>query len=129
MLQGDDPLPGPGSKEGEGYDWVLIEELREVNKTDVQSVALRVRPAANPFGNQQHIAHFYDDSSTSTFIVTRQKAKVIAWIIDRNTLPNDDTKSLTDKIRHSIVGIAAINSFSKIQWQNLANGLVSKNDD
>lgn len=121
-------VPGPGSKEGEGYDWVLIEELKEVNEDDVQSIAFRVRPAANPSGNQEHIAHFYDDSATSNFIVTREKTKVIAYIIDRNAVPNDDNESLTDKVRHTVVGMAAINSFSKIQWQKLAKGLVSKNN-
>lgn len=30
-------IPGPGSKAGEGYDWVVIEELKEVAKNDVQS--------------------------------------------------------------------------------------------
>lgn len=122
-------IPGPGSKEGEGYDWVLIEELKEMNEADVQSIAFRVRPAGNPSGNKEHIAHFYDSSATSTFIVTREKTKVIAYIIDRNTLPNDDTESLTDKLRHTVVGMAAIGSFSKIQWQNLANGLVLQKND
>lgn len=117
-------IPGPGSKEGEGYDWVFIEELKEVNEEDMQSIAFRVRPAANPSGNKEHIAHFYDDSSTSSFIVTREKTKLIACIIDRNTMPNDDTESLTDKLRHTIVGMTAINSFSKVQWKHLAKGLV-----
>jgi hypothetical protein len=31
---------------------------------------------------------------------------------------------LTDKIRDTTIGISAIAGFSKIQWQNLANGLV-----
>ena len=119
-------VPGPGSKEGEGYDWVLIEELKEINEEDLQSIAFRVRPSANPSGNQEHVAHFYDDSATSCFIVTRNKASVSSYIIDSNVTPNDDTKSLTDKIRHTFIGMIAINSFSKFQWQQLAQGLVKQ---
>ncbi len=119
-------IPGPGSKEGDGYDWVMIEELKEVSGGDIQSIGFCVRPAANPSGDKKHIAHFYDDSATSNFIVTREGTKVTASIIDRNTKPNDDTESMMDDIRHTVVGLSAIASFSKIQWQSLANGLVER---
>jgi len=119
-------IPGPGSKEGDGYDWVLIEELREVAFENIQSIGFRVRPADNPKKDSEHTAHFYDKSSTSNFIVTRESHVVTASIIDRNLQPNDDTESVTDKIRHTVAGMAAISAFSKIQWQNLAEGLVKK---
>ncbi len=121
-------IPGPGSKEGEGYDWVRIEELKEVNEEDMQSIGIRARPSNNPLHDESNVAHFYDDSATSNFIITREGNKVSALIIDRNVKPNDDTESLTDKIRHTTVGMAAISSFSKIQWQKLAKGFVSVND-
>lgn len=120
-------IPGPGSKEGDGYDWVMVEELKEVNENEIQSIGFRVRPAANPSGDKEHIAHFYDESATSSFIIIREREKVIAYIVDRNLKPNDDTHSITDKIRHTAVGMSAIGGFSKIQWQNLANGLVGLN--
>lgn len=117
-------IPGPGSKEGDGYDWVTVEELNEVNENEIQSLGFRVRPTTNPAGDKKHIAHFYDESSTSCFIIILDGKKVTAYIIDNNLKPNDDTHSLTDKMRHTAVGMSAIASFSKIQWQNLANGLV-----
>jgi hypothetical protein len=117
-------IPGPGSKEGEGFDWVHVEDLKEVTGDAVQSIGFRVRPTANPLNKSDHIAHFYDDIATSSFIVTKEESKVIATIIDRNLKPNDDTESLSDKLRHTVVGRTAINSFSKIQWKNLAKGLV-----
>lgn len=86
----------------------------------------RVRPVANPLGDKKSIAHFYDDSATSNFIITREGKKITASIIDKNLVPNDDTQSLTDKIRDTAVGMSAIAGFSKIQWQNLANGLVER---
>ena len=109
-------IPGPGSSEGDGYDWVGVEEIKEVIEKDVQSVALRVRPVSNPFGEKKEIAHFYSDEATSSFIITRQGKKLTAWIIDRNIKPNDDAGSLTDKIRDIVVGVGAMGLFSKIQW-------------
>ncbi len=119
-------IPGPGSKEGHGYDWVLVEELNEINENEIQSIGFRVRPAANPAGDREHIAHFYDQSATSCFIIIREGKELISYIIDNNTKANDDTQSITDKIRHTVVGMTAIGSFSKIQWQNLANGLLTQ---
>ncbi len=121
-------IPGPGSKAGDGYDWVMAEELKEVSDSNIQSIGFRVRPIANPLGDKKSIAHFYDDSATSNFIVTREGKKVTTRIIDRNIKPNDDTQSLTDKIRDTAIGISAIAGFSKIQWQNLANGLVKSEE-
>lgn len=117
-------IPGPGSKAGDGYDWVMVEELKELNEGDLQCVGFRVRPASNPSGDQQSIAHFYNDTSTSNFIITRDANKVTTDIIDRNIKPNDDNASLVDKIRDTAVGMSAIASFSKLQWQGLADGLV-----
>ncbi len=119
-------IPGPGSKEGHGYDWVYIEELKEVADENIQSIGFRVRPTAHTFSDGKNIAHFYDDSATSNFIVTREHTKVSAAILDRNVKPNDDTESVTDKIRHFAVGVGAIAAFSKVQWKNLAEGLVKQ---
>lgn len=121
-------IPGPGSKEGDGYDWVGVEDLREINSGDMESIGFRVRPSKNPHGIKNEAAHFYTREATSSFIVTREKLKVSAWIVDRNIEPNDHVESLIDKIRDTSVGIAAIGMFSKIQWQNLAKGLVAKPD-
>lgn len=120
-------IPGPGSKEGDGFDWVLVEELKEVSENEIQSIGFRVRPAANPLGLNEHVAHFYHQAATSCFIIIREEKKVISYIVDSNLSPNDDTQSITDKIRHTAVGMSAIGSFSKIQWQKLANGLVELN--
>lgn len=117
-------IPGPGSKEGHGYDWVLVEELKEINKEVLQSVGFRVRPNENPFGEKNETAHFYSKEATSSFIITRENSKIISWIIDRNLHPNTESGSLADKVRDVAVGISAIAGFSKVQWQRLADGLI-----
>ena len=117
-------IPGPGSKEGDGFDWVFVEELKKIDHPPVQSVGFRVRPTENPLGQKNETAHFYSKEATSSFIIIREKTKVIAWIIDRNLRPNTDQESLADKIRDVAVGMSAIAGFSKMQWQGLADGLI-----
>ena len=92
-------IPGPGSKEGDGYDWVCVEELKEVAIDDNQSIGFRVRPGKNPYGEKNETAHFYSHEATSNFIVTRENSKVSAWVVDRNIKPNDHAESLTDKMQ------------------------------
>ena len=121
-------IPGPGNKEGDGYDWVLVEELKEINKASLQSVGFRVRPNENPFSKKNETAHFYSKETTSTFIVTRENATVFSWIVDRNLLPNTESGSVVDKVRDVVVGAGGIAGFSKLQWQGLADGLIEQND-
>ena len=117
-------IPGPGSSTGEGYDWVAVEELKEVETDEIQSIAFRVRPTINPKGTSNNIAHFYDQEATSTFMVTRNEHTVYTTIADRNIKPNTDTDSIVDTIRNMPVAIGAIGLLSKVQWQSLAEGLL-----
>ena len=120
-------IPGPGSEAGQGYDWVQVEDLKEVSQQDVDSVGLRVRPSTNPLSKDESIAHFYSEDSTSTFIVTRENNKITATIYDRNTKPNTDSETIMDKVRHVAAGLGAILGGSKLQWKGLAKGLVNPN--
>jgi len=122
-------IPGPGSSAGDGYDWVYVEAFKElVLENNIQSIGFRVRPTKNPTNKEEGIAHFYDEDATSTFMVTRDGASVYVYIIDRNLKPNKDAASLIDKIRDTSAGIGAIGLFSKIQWQNLADGILKKTE-
>ncbi len=117
-------IPGPGNKEGDGYDWVIVEEMKEVEKQFLQSAGFRVRPTENPFGKKKETAHFYSDETTSSFIIIRENIRVVVWIVDRNMLPNTGSESLVDKVRDVIVGVSGIAGFSKVQWQGLADGIL-----
>lgn len=119
-------IPGPGSTEGSGYDWVMVEALNEINDAENESIGFTVRPCKNPFGNKNEIAHFYADKATSNFIVIREGKNVIAWVVDHNLAPNDHAESLVDKLRDTAVGIGAITLFSKIQWQGLVDGIIKR---
>ena len=119
-------IPGPGSKAGDGYDWVFVEELIEKNEQGIQSIGFRVRPSENPLGNPDETAHFYSPESTSSFILTREETQVYTWIVDRNIKSNQNAASITDKVRDSAIGAGALGIFSKIQWQGLADGLLKQ---
>lgn len=119
-------IPGPGSKSGEGFDWVQVEEIENDATPDGERFGFRVRPTDNPLNAERDVAHFYSDESTSSFLVERRGNKVIASIHDRNTKPNTEAKRPADKVRDVVVGTAGVVSFSKIQWKNLTDGLLKK---
>lgn len=118
-------IPGPGTKAGEGFDWVTVENVETHISEGEESIAVTVRPAANPTSSDPSTAHFYSDESTSTFIVSRKNTIVTALVADRNIKPNPSAKALTDQIRNAIVGTAGMFSFSKVQWKSLTDGLLN----
>lgn len=117
-------IPGPGNSEAGGYDWVRIEEIKEVASGEVQSLAMRVRPVAAPLSGEKEPSHFYDSASTSTFSVTREHNRVTAAVYDRNIGPNTEADSLLDKVRNAVVGFFAEKALSKLQWQSLTDGFM-----
>jgi hypothetical protein len=119
-------IPGPGSKSGEGYDWVQIEVVEEEHESQADCQIIRVRPATNPTNDRPDVAHFFSEEATSSFVVKREGKTVTAGVYGRNEKPNTDAESITDKVRNAAVATGAISGFSKIQWKSLVNGLVSQ---
>lgn len=117
-------ITGIGSIAGSGHDWVRVEDVKEIHNGDVDSVAILVRPDSNPQTPNKNIAHFYSEKSTSTFVVTREKTKVTASILDRNIEANEETGEPLDKLRNAAVGLLAKFGFSKLQWKALTDALV-----
>ncbi|NIJ54371.1 hypothetical protein [Dyadobacter arcticus] len=115
---------GPGTATGDGYDWVRVESIEKYASDNVESIGMRVRPAANPTESASDIAHFYTDDSTSTFTITREGTKVTAAVYDRNIKVNSSSESLLDQARNSLIGLVGKTFFSKIQWQYLATAWV-----
>jgi hypothetical protein len=115
-------IMGPGGTSGNGYDWVKIEQLQD----EPDRFGFRVRPTSHPSALRTVPDHFYDDESTSTFQLIRAGRRVIVSISDRNTKPNSKAGNVVDKVRNQMVAWAARARFSEIQWQALADGLVSR---
>ena len=113
-------IPGPGSKTGEGYDWVRVEEIAQ----EKDLMAIMVRPAPDPHTPAQDTAHFFKSDATSTFAVKRDGNKVTASVQGRNEKPNHDTEHLIDKVRNVVVAVGAVLGFSNPQWKKLVKGLL-----
>lgn len=121
-------IPGPGPSSSDGFDWVEVEKIDEVPGLYIHNFSFRVRPTSSPSNEEADIAHFYSPQSTSTFTITLRDKKISAGIYDRNTIPNTSAESVSDKLRDTTVGLAAVTAFSKIQWKTLAKGLLSREE-
>ena len=117
-------IPGPGSKTGNGFDWVQIREIFEEINPDGQQISIIVKPATNPNNANLDTAHFFLEDASSTFIIRREGKKVFAEVHGRNEQPNTDTENLIDKARNIAVAAGAMLGFSKVQWKSLVDGLV-----
>ena len=118
-------IPAPGPSVGEGHDWVQVEAIEHRRGENEETISMRVRPAANPKGSKDDIAHFFSDEASSTFSVTRTGNRIVAEVHGRNEKPNTGTNSITDKIRNAVVGTGAMLGLNKPQWKGLVMGLVS----
>lgn len=120
-------IPGPGPVTGEGYDWVQIEQIEELHEPErnADCVLVRVRPATNPKGGADDVAHFFSEEATSNFMVRREGNTVTAAVYGRNELPNTKAESAVDKARNTMVALSAMAGISKLQWKQLVKGLIA----
>jgi hypothetical protein len=124
-------LPAPGSDAGDGLEWVIIEKLVSEGgaHTAEEYVLMTVRPVPNPRKAKSETAHFYEDVSTSTFIVRRDGLVVSAGAHGRNETPNNENVDLYDKVRNTAIALMARIGLSGPQWQKLVNGLIDYQEE
>lgn len=116
-------IPGPGPASGNGYDWVVITDIKEVND---EMCSITLRPTSNPLELNNDTAHFFKNVASSTVVVERQGNEVIAHYHGRNETANTDTDSTVDNVRNALVGAAAKLGLSYPQWKSLVDGLVKR---
>lgn len=118
-------IPAPGTHEGDGYDWVLIEEIvyDDYPDMDYETFAMRVRPSDNPANLTDETAHFFAHTSTSTFVIERRGRHVTAHYHGRNEKANTEN-GLPDNIRNIAVALGAWLLGSDAQWLSLLKGLI-----
>ncbi len=120
-------IPGPGTSAGDGYDWVVIDDMEEESTEKLDFLAFRVRPAGNPAGSEGEIAHFFSAGSSGTFVLLREKNELTCTVYDRNLKPNTEMKgSLPDRMRNSLVGTTAAMGMSGVQWQKLVDSVLEE---
>lgn len=119
-------IPGPGTKTGGGYDWVVIEKITEEATGQNQVISMRVRPAAHPLSEDKHTAHFLKETATSTFQVKQMGTKVRTEQHGRNEEPNTETAHTLDNFRNTMIGWGSKLGFSYPQWKSLVKGLIAR---
>jgi hypothetical protein len=119
-------IPGPGTVTGDGYDWAQIEYMEESRERNADYLLMRVRPATNPNGGGNDVAHFFNDAATSNFMVRREGNTITAAVYGRNELPNMNAEKGIDKARNTMVALSAMAGVSQIQWKSLVKGLLAE---
>lgn len=117
-------IPGPGEAEAKGYDWVEVVNIFHQMADQFECFLVTCSPSKIP-GNKEnsHIAHFYSDEATSTFLISRNGKEIKAAIYGRNESPNFNARFI-DKLRNIMVGLGGMMGVSKIQWKALSDGLL-----
>ncbi|NTE05621.1 hypothetical protein G6M26_20500 [Agrobacterium tumefaciens] len=118
-------IPGPGTKSGDGFDWVRIEEIIRHQDANEELLSIRVRPSVKPMAEGNSPAHFLKAEATSTFIVRRLQLRVQAEEHGRNEMANTDTTHILDNARNLLVGGAAKLGLSYPQWKLLVKGIMA----
>lgn len=116
-------IPGPGTAEAAGYDWVEIINIAHHQTGNKESYLISCRPSKDPNRPKSRIAHFYRASATSNIMISREGDLLKAGVYGRNEKPNFDA-GFIDKIRNFMVAVGGMMGFSKIQWKLLADGLL-----
>jgi hypothetical protein len=119
-------LPAPPNQQGDGFDWVRIEEFENSKDLlkDEELFGFRVRPVENPLSRSGESAHFYTSDATSSFLVMRKSCTISAMEKGRNEVPNA-SGSFLNKIRNILIAIPAMLGLSKPQWKNLTDGILN----
>lgn len=119
-------IPGPGTSEGNGFDWVYIEKLDQYSdmESDVDFTLFVARPTKVPGITGGEVAHFFTDKATSTFLVFRRANVLNVEVHGRNEVPNTYHKNLLDSTRNLMVNGGSAMGMSFVQWHLLVRGIL-----
>ena len=114
-------IPGPGNSSGEGDDWVQIIRIDDLQPNVFSFTA---RPSPAPLNKKDSVAHFYENSATSTFSIVKAGHTVHAEVHGRNEVSNIHKSPFADKIRNAVIAMGAIMGLGKVNWQFFTDALL-----
>lgn len=117
-------IPGPGNPDGDGADWVQVQQVGEKLTEDRQLTFITVRAASNPLVKETAPSHFFDRSATSTFLIYRKQLTIMAAVFGRNEHSNQQSSNFITRIRNWFVYIGAQLGLANLQWKALTLGLL-----
>lgn len=116
-------IPGPGTVEAKGYDWVEIINISHRDTDKSESYLMMCRPSKEPNKLKGYVAHFYTPAATSSMLISKEGNILKAAVYGRNERPNFNA-SFWDQIRNFFIALGGIFGFGKMQWKILADGLL-----
>lgn len=118
-------IPGPGGKLGGGLDWTQVKAINEnVLPGTSESWGITLAASNNPETGSADTAHFFEQISTSSFLLQRTADEVKISYHGRNEVPNRHTGSTLDNIRNTLVAAGAAAGLSEVQWTALIKGVL-----
>ncbi|OQP64602.1 hypothetical protein [Niastella populi] len=117
-------IPGPDNPDGDGADWVQVQQVGEKLAEERQLVFITVRAASNPLVKDTTTTHFFDQPATSTFVVYRKQLTIVAIVFGRNEHSNPQSSNLIARIRNWFVYLGAQLGLANLQWKALTLGLL-----
>ncbi len=116
-------IPGPGTEEAGGYDWVEIVNIAHRETDHCESFLISCRPSRDPHQPKGRIAHFYNRSATSNIMIAKEGNILKVGVYGRNEKPNFNAVFM-DKVRNFMIAAGGMIGIAKIQWKLLTQGLL-----
>jgi hypothetical protein len=120
-------IPGPGNPDGDGADWVQVQQIGEKQMGERQLTFITVKSASNPLVTEPTPSHFFDRPATSTFLIYRNELSIMAAVFGRNEHSNQQSSNFITRIRNWFVYLGAQLGLANLQWKALTHGLLNVN--
>lgn len=117
-------IPGPDNPDGDGADWVQVQQVGEKQAEERQLTFITVKAASNPLVRETTPSHFFDQPATSTFLIYRKQLTVMAIVFGRNEHSNLQSTNAVARVRNWFVYIGAQLGLANLQWKALTLGLL-----
>ncbi|AZA74596.1 hypothetical protein SAMN05421682_102352 [Chryseobacterium indoltheticum] len=108
--------------ESADYQWVRIDMI---DKSNPNRLMMQCRPSKLP-GNEfaGKTVHYHSLCTTSTFVISKGTDYIKMAIYGRNEKPNQNT-DIISSIKNMFIAFGGMVGASKIQWQQLSDGMVN----
>lgn len=119
-------IPGPSHPGGQ-HDWVRVEDIQYEmpdGKNELLSIKLQPSHAPNEERKEKPV-HFFEEDSSSSFILKREDHDVVISYHGRNEVTNTHTDEPIENARNWLIGLSAMLGFSDLQWKSLIRGIIN----
>ena len=122
-------IPGPSHPDGQ-HDWVRVEDIQyEMPDGKNELLSLKLQPSHAPNEERKEKpVHFFEEDSSSSFILKREDHDVVISYHGRNEVTNSHTDEPIENARNWLIGLSAMLGFSDLQWKSLIRGIINNEE-